>query len=134
VSGGRGINIGLPEDNEEPDMPSFPGIENWYLKLSEWMRFWKSCKLTAGQAKTFCRWTGSSCCYNNCPARVFEEVKIGLYPEENIPEPTMDRVRRVDEEQQTLKTRVNGIAQKQNNQFKKINQELKAIKEEMEKE
>lgn len=126
---GKGVNIGLPEDNETPEMSVYPGMENWYVKLTEWMRFWKSCQLKAGQAGTFCRWMGGSCCYANCPARVFEEVKIGLYPEAQVPEPVADRARRVDEEQRKLISRVDSIAQRQNKSLKRIDQELKEIKE-----
>jgi hypothetical protein len=129
MSGGKGMITGLPEDNSEGILPLIEGAPTWYRKLTEWMRYRKTCQLKAGMGGTYCRWSGGACCYNHCPARLFEEVTIGLYPEEIVPEPVKDRVRHVDEALQELTKRVNKIAAVQKKSIKAINANLKEINE-----
>jgi len=129
----KGISTGVPDDTST-DYIIPEGATGWEVKLGEWMRFRKSCQLKAGPIGTYCRWAGASCCYQGCPARVFEEVKIGLYPEDAIPESVKIRVRRVDEEVKALTKHVTNLTQTQNKGFKNIKDELNAIKERIEKE
>jgi hypothetical protein len=129
---GKGVNIGLPEDSEDPEMPYLADAPNWYIKLTEWIRYWKTCQLKAGNMGAYCRWMGGNCCYANCPARLFEETKLGLYPEAEVPQPVKDRVRLVDEAQKNLQNQVANINSRQNKQFKKLNKELEEIKKALE--
>jgi len=132
MSGKGGLNIGVPDDTSS-DFIIPEGAPEWFIKIGGWMRFRKSCQLKAGPIGAYCRWMGSSCAYNSCPARIFEEIEIGLYPEGKVPEKVKDRVRRVDEDLKKLTIRVDGVATNQKKSSKKLRDELKEIKELLEK-
>ena len=124
-----GINIGLPNEGENPEMPTLIDAPQWHIKLTGWLRFWKSCHLKAGPMGNFCRWNGGSCCYDHCPSRMFEEVTIGVYPEEEPPEPVKRRVKHLEEGIKVLGARVEGVASNQQKVFNNITKELKDIKD-----
>jgi len=49
----------------------------WYKKTAAWNNtFRKACTLKTGQGGMLCVWRGSPCCYDLCPARIFEEVEL----------------------------------------------------------
>jgi len=69
------LNVGVDDSSPPPSLHDNDPI--WYKKTTTWLTtFRKACPMKIGMGGQYCSWRGSPCCYELCPARVFEEVEL----------------------------------------------------------
>jgi hypothetical protein len=111
-----------PEDLDLAVEEDWYGKPLWEKKFKSWQSLiWKGCPAKAGPGGRFCVWVGTTCHYNGCPRRIFEEVAVLA---DNIPRPTPtpDFVGEFN----TLKKQVGKVQ----NQLKKATNRIKELEDE----